>query len=158
MLLAVILAAASLVPSGKLYLGIDAGTQSTKAIVYDTATRAILGRGAVSHGLLSTDVIGRAEQDPKTWVDAMFQSTRTALDQAGEGAAELVRGIGVSGQQHGLVALDDTLEVIRPCAASLSVSPRKLHGQLCVVILAFVSRDGAKSQALVRHGVGRRSR
>ena len=98
---------------GPLYLGIDAGTQSTKAVVYDATSRTVVGRGAVSYGLLPTDVIGRAEQDPAEWVDAMFEACRQALD-ASDGARDRVRAISVSGQQHGLVALDEAYEVIRP--------------------------------------------
>ena len=98
---------------GHLYLGIDAGTQSTKAVVYDASSRAVVGRGAVSYGLLPTEVVGRAEQDPAEWVEAMFEACRQALD-ASEGSRDRVRAIGVSGQQHGLVALDEKFEVIRP--------------------------------------------
>ena len=107
-------------PSKPFYLGIDAGTQSTKAVVYDAAQKKIVGRGAVSYGLNPTDVIGRAEQDPAVWVDAMWRAGREALDVAGEGARAKVSGIGVSGQQHGLVPLDEDFSVIRPsklCAA-----------------------------------------
>ena len=101
MLLAAPLLTPSLVAPARYYLGIDTGTQSTKAIVYDATQRLIVGRGAVSHGLNPTSVVGRAEQDPEVWVDAMWRAGRAALDEmessVGAEARSLVSGIGVSG-------------------------------------------------------------
>ena len=107
---------AALQPAAALVIGIDAGTQSLKALVYDPATRAIIGRGAVSYGLnpVPDGVIGRAEQEPATWVDAMYEACASALAEAGPAAPAHVDAIGVSGQQHGLVALDADMRVIRP--------------------------------------------
>lgn len=51
-----------------LYLGIDAGTQSTKAILYNPRTKTVLGRGSYAHELLYTTVAGRAEQHPSSWI------------------------------------------------------------------------------------------
>ena len=78
MLLAAPLLTPSLVAPARYYLGIDTGTQSTKAIVYDATQRLIVGRGAVNHGLNPTNVVGRAEQDPEVWVDAMWRAGRAA--------------------------------------------------------------------------------
>ena len=78
----------------------------------------MLGVGAVPHGLLETDVPGRAEQDPAVWVDAMFSSCATALDaatkRAGADVRPSVKALAVSGQQHGMVALDASFAPIRP--------------------------------------------
>lgn len=107
--------------SPELYLGVDAGTQSIKALLYDTKSKSVVGQGAVALDLNPTDVVGRAEQDPSVWVDAMYTACNEALAAAGESlgidaaaTGECVRGMGVSGQQHGLVALDSNYEVIRP--------------------------------------------
>ena len=54
--------------SGPLYLGVDVGTQSTKALLYEAATREIVGRGSVSYSLTS-ERPGQAEQDPRTWIE-----------------------------------------------------------------------------------------
>ena len=98
------LLASSLIAPASYYLGIDTGTQSTKAVVYDATQRVIVGRGTVSHGLNPTSVVGRAEQDPEVWVDAMWKAGRAALDElessVGAEARSRVCGIGVSGQQH----------------------------------------------------------
>ena len=69
------------------------------------------GRGArtASHGYpLSTRTAGWAEQDPEDWWDA----AESALGEVAEGRD--VAGIGLSGQMHGLVALDGGDRVIRP--------------------------------------------
>ena len=111
-------AAASSIRASSYFIGIDSGTQSTKALVYDTDTKEVLGVGAVPHGLLETDVPGRAEQDPAVWVDAMFTSCATALDaatkRAGADVRPSVKALAVSGQQHGMVALDASFAPIRP--------------------------------------------
>lgn len=102
-----------------LFLGIDCGTQSTKAVVYDAKNKRTLGVGAVSYGMLPTQDPRQAEQNPAVWVQAMYDAVSAALTEAtrargGRSAGDCVRGIGVSGQQHGLVALDKDYAVIRP--------------------------------------------
>ena len=69
---------------------------------------------------LPSDGLQRAEQNPKQWLDAMLESSTAALDAAdeklgGNGAARAaMRGMGVSGQQHGMVVLDGEFRVLRP--------------------------------------------
>lgn len=92
-----------------MYLGIDCGTQGTKALLIDADGRA-LGRGYAPHSLVERPN-GAREQQPQWWVDALREAVRGAL--AGGSVGE-VRAIGVSGQQHGLVVLDEAGEVIRP--------------------------------------------
>ncbi|NWB83871.1 xylulokinase [Pseudomonas gingeri] len=96
----------------KLYLGIDCGTQGTKAIVLDSVSGQVLGQGSAPHTMIS-GANGRREQDTGQWLDAFVQSTREALAAASvDGQAILA--IGVSGQQHGLVLLDEQGQVLRP--------------------------------------------
>ncbi len=92
-----------------MYLGIDCGTQGTKALLID-ATGKPLGRGYAPHALIERSN-GAREQEPKWWVDALVTSVKHALAQAKDND---VIAIGVSGQQHGLVVLDEDLQVIRP--------------------------------------------
>ncbi len=54
-----------------------------------------------------------AEQDPGDWADAAFVAIRGALAAAGISGNQ-IRGVGVSGQMHGLVILDRDYQVIRP--------------------------------------------
>ena len=95
-----------------LYLGIDCGTQGTKALILDSESGQVLGLGSAGHTLIQ-DAQGRREQDPGQWLHALQDATRQALVQAGI-SGQQIQGIGVSGQQHGLVLLDSQGEVLRP--------------------------------------------
>jgi len=96
-----------------LLLGIDSGTQSTKALVVDARDGKVLASAAQEYDLIPNLPPGAKEQHPHTWRDAAASAIRRALRQAKAIAAE-VKAIGVSGQQHGFVALDKHGEVIRP--------------------------------------------
>lgn len=95
-----------------MYLGIDCGTQGTKALVLDTQSGRVLGEGSAVHRLIS-GANGRREQEPADWLQAFELATRAALEQA-DIPGSAILGIGVSGQQHGLVLLDARGEVLRP--------------------------------------------
>ncbi|MBS1801137.1 MAG: xylulokinase [Acidobacteria bacterium] len=92
-----------------MYLGVDCGTQGTKALLIDEEGTA-LGRGYAPHALVERET-GAREQDPQWWVDALRSSVGQALAAARRND---VRAIGISGQQHGLVILDKDQKVIRP--------------------------------------------
>lgn len=92
-----------------MFLGIDCGTQGTKALLVDESGR-MLGRGYAGHSLIERQN-GAREQEPRWWVDALREAVRQAVSQAPKGE---VVALGVSGQQHGLVVLDKDMEVIRP--------------------------------------------
>lgn len=94
-------------------LGLDIGTQSTRALAVDARTGAVLGTGTVAYGLIPDLPPGTKEQHPHTWRDAAASAIRQALRGAKAGPSE-VKAIGVSGQQHGFVPLDAKGEVIRP--------------------------------------------
>jgi xylulokinase len=96
-----------------LLVGIDSGTQSTKALVVDGDTGKVLGSATEGYDLIPNLPPGAKEQDPATWREATRKSIRKALKQAGAKPAE-VKAIGVSGQQHGFVPLDANGAVIRP--------------------------------------------
>jgi xylulokinase len=94
-----------------MFIGVDCGTQGTKALVLDENGR-VHGRGHAAHTLIERDS-GAREQHPSIWVEAMVAAVRMALAEAAA-PAEAIRCIGVSGQQHGLVVLDSAGAVIRP--------------------------------------------
>ncbi len=96
-----------------LVIGIDSGTQSTKALALDIRSRKVVGTGSVKYDLLPNLPAGAKEQHPQTWRDATTKAIKQALKAAKASAAE-VKAIGVSGQQHGFVPLDKSGEVIRP--------------------------------------------
>lgn len=96
------------------YIGIDSGTQSTKALVLDVESGEILATAQEEYDLIEGLPAGHMEQHPQAWMDAVKNTVASCLDQLGDERKGLVRGIGVSGQQHGMVVLDENDEVIRP--------------------------------------------
>ena len=96
-----------------LFIGIDSGTQSTKVLIVDGRSGKVLSEASQSYGLIEGLPPGAKEQHPHTWKEAAGNSMRKALKLAGASKEE-VKAIGVSGQQHGFVALDKSDEVIRP--------------------------------------------
>ena len=108
----------------ELVIGIDSGTQSTKALVVDVKNGKVLGEGTKAYGLISGLPAGAKEQDPSDWIKAAESSVRTALKRAKARAVE-VRAIGVSGQQHGFVPLDKKGNVIRPAKLWCDTSTSK---------------------------------
>lgn len=96
-----------------LVVGIDSGTQSTKALVVNASNGRVVGEGSSAYGLIEGLPPGAKEQHPEVWKDAAKKALRQALREAGAVSGE-VRALGVSGQQHGFVPLDAKGEVIRP--------------------------------------------
>jgi xylulokinase len=93
-----------------LLLGIDVGTSGAKALLVDT--RGTVVASATSDYPMSTPRPLWAEQDPPDWWRGTVEAIRTVL--AGRDPAEVV-GVGLTGQMHGLVLLDERGEVLRPC-------------------------------------------
>ncbi len=93
-------------PEGPLVVGVDSSTQSTKALVVDSATGGVVARGQAAHRVSGGE--GR-ESDPEEWWAALC----TALRQCGE-AAGRAAAVSVGGQQHGLVTLDSAGRPVRP--------------------------------------------
>jgi xylulokinase len=96
-----------------LLLGIDSGTQSTKVLVVNARDGKVVASAAQEYDLIPDLPPGAKEQHPHTWRDATASAIRRALRQAKGSGAE-VKAIGVSGQQHGFVPLDQDGKVIRP--------------------------------------------
>jgi xylulokinase len=96
-----------------IYLGIDCGTQGTKALALEAGSGIILAAASKSYDVLPGLPPGHVEQDPQTWVEAMDFTVRQVLLTLGERRKQ-VRGLGISGQQHGFVPLDAGNRVIRP--------------------------------------------
>jgi len=94
-----------------IYIGIDSGTQSTKTVAVDGQDGRVLASASAAYDLIPGLPPGHKEQHPQVWIDAVEETVSRVLSQVDRAA---VRGIGVSGQQHGFVALDAADEVIRP--------------------------------------------
>ena len=95
----------------QLFLGIDSGTQGTKAIVFSTTLKKVISEGYASHDLIENDV-GKKEQEPSWWIEASIKAITKALE--GVGSSKDVKAIGVSGHQHGMTPLDAEGHIIRP--------------------------------------------
>lgn len=92
-----------------LYLGIDLGTQSVKALLYDADARAIVATSSAGLELISRDN-GSREQLAQWWLDALH---KCLLDLPVD-LRRAVAAMGVSGQQHGFVPLGENGEVLAP--------------------------------------------
>ncbi|MFH2112106.1 MAG: xylulokinase [Candidatus Bathyarchaeota archaeon] len=124
-----------------LYIGVDSGTQSTRALVMDS-TGAVITKATRPHTLLGGLPLGHMEQRPEDWWLATVESIKECLADPKVDASR-VRAIGVSGQQHGLVPLDGDGGVIRPAklwndtstAAEAQALVEKLGGLEAVIDL-----------------------
>jgi xylulokinase len=92
-------------------MGIDIGTSGCKALIID-------GQGnveakATEEYPLSTPHPGWSEQDPEHWWQAVKSTVRLTLKDFNY--LNDIKAIGLSGQMHGLVALDKDDQVLRPC-------------------------------------------
>lgn len=97
--------------------GIECSSQLSKIIVCDSATGAVLRQSHSPHPELASarppagepPVAGarRAETDPKAWLLSLSDAAR-------DGMLEGVQAIGVSAQQHAMLAMDATGALVRP--------------------------------------------
>jgi xylulokinase len=94
-----------------LFLGIDVSTTSAKALLIDEQGK-VVSTGSTEL-TLSTPHPLWSEQDPVEWWEGTVKSIRQALDQAGVNG-KAVRAVGMTGQMHGLVLLDEQGRVLRP--------------------------------------------
>jgi xylulokinase len=92
-------------------VGIDVGTGGTRVVVVDDQGQ-VVASAAEPHEPFASPRYGWAEQDPEDWWRACRVAVRNAL--AGVPSADGVAAVGLSGQMHGAVVLDDGDEVLRP--------------------------------------------
>jgi xylulokinase len=92
-------------------LGIDIGTSGTKTLaVREDGT--ILASASAEYPC-EYPKPGWSEQHPDLWWDATVKTVREVIAKAGL-TAEEVKGVGLSGQMHGSVFLDEKGDVVRP--------------------------------------------
>lgn len=96
-----------------IFIGIDSGTQSTKAVALDSESGKILASAQESYDLIRGLPSGHMEQHPEDWITATKNVITQCVNLLGE-SSEKIKAIGISGQQHGLVVLDENDQVIRP--------------------------------------------
>lgn len=115
-----------------MYLGLDLGTSSVKAMLIDDAQQVI----GVGHAALTVQRPhpGWSEQAPGDWLRATEEAV-AALKASHPKELAAVKGIGLSGHMHGATLIDAKDRVLRPCilwndtrshaeAASLDADPR----------------------------------
>ncbi|PYE48338.1 xylulokinase [Deinococcus yavapaiensis] len=91
-----------------MYLGLDLGTASVKAALFDADGR--LARTVARAYDVRAPMPNQAESDPQAWWIAVGQAVRTLLDDD----AKSVHALGLSGQMHGVVLCDAEGEALRP--------------------------------------------
>jgi xylulokinase len=90
----------------------DVGTGGTRAVLVNAAGKLIAGASA-EHAPFKTAHPGWAEQAPEDWWRAAQQAIRQVLAAAPE-PHEPIQAIGLTGQMHGAVMLDENGAVLRP--------------------------------------------
>lgn len=85
-------------------LGIDIGTSGTKTVLFDVEANTV-SQKTVEYPLYQ-EKNGWAEQDPLDWWNATVEGIRYVLADSGVDAGK-IKGVGLSGQMHGLVMLDE---------------------------------------------------
>ncbi len=83
-----------------LVAGVDSSTQSCKVVIRDLDTGEVVRQGRASHP-------DGTSVDPAAWWDALLEAIAAA------GGLSDVAAVSIGGQQHGMVALDDSGEVVR---------------------------------------------
>lgn len=91
-------------------IGIDLGTSGTKTVLFDKDGQAV-SSSTVEYPLFQ-EKNGWAEQDPLDWWNAVQATVRAVLSESGVDPSD-VKGVGISGQMHGLVMLDENGDVLR---------------------------------------------
>jgi xylulokinase len=93
------------------FIGIDSSTTATKALLIDDKGT-VVGIASSEYSY-ETPYPLWSEQDPNLWWDATVRSIRSLIANTGV-SAESIKGVGLTGQMHGLVLLDENGSVLRP--------------------------------------------
>ncbi len=91
-------------------LGVDIGTSGTKTVLFTEDGTPV--SSATYEYPLYTPRNGYAEQEPLDWWNAVVNGIKQVISDSGIISSE-IKGVGLSGQMHGLVMLDGDNKVIR---------------------------------------------
>ncbi len=92
-------------------IGVDIGTSGTKTILIDAAGR-VLAHALEEYPLFTPKPLW-SEQNPQDWWTATCATIKSVIEKSGVDVRE-IKGVGLSGQMHGSVFLDENDEVLRP--------------------------------------------
>lgn len=95
----------------RLLLGVDISTTGAKALLIDQEGRVV--SSATTPLTLQTPQPLWSEQDPQEWWKSAVESIRQVIEAADIDPADIA-AIGLTGQMHGLVMLDNSGRVLRP--------------------------------------------
>lgn len=95
----------------KYVIGVDIGTSATKTVLFDERFNVIASES--QEYPMYQPQNGWAEQKPEDWRDAVIATIKSVVGNSDVNSEDIV-GIGLSGQMHGLVMLDENGEVLRP--------------------------------------------
>ncbi len=118
-------------------MGIDLGTSSVKTVIMDE-NGSIKGTAQQSYEII-IEKSGYAEQDPNVWWKAVVWTIKHVLNKTGIHSKK-IKGIGFSGQMHGLVMIDRNLLPIRPAIIWSDQRSRKEVAE----IYSIVGRETVK--------------
>jgi len=93
-------------------LGIDLGTSSVKSLLLSINSGKTIADASVTYPLYMTHP-GWAEQNPDDWLTSAIQCVQMVMGKAKITARDVI-ALSFSGQMHGLVCVDDNINVIRP--------------------------------------------
>lgn len=95
----------------KYVIGIDLGTSATKTVLFDEKGT-IISSASREYELFQPHN-GWAEQNPEDWYNAAISTLKSVISESGINSEDIV-SLGISGQMHGLVMLDEECNVLRP--------------------------------------------
>jgi xylulokinase len=113
-------------------LGIDVGTGGTRALIIDAGGR-VVASATQDHQAFASPQIGWAEQDPGDWWRACGIAVRKALALS-RLRADQIACVGLSGQMHGAVLLDEQDRAVRPALIWCDVRTEKQSRDLTAQI------------------------
>ena len=114
------------------FLGIDVGTGGTRALLIDEQGR-VIASATEEHRAFASPQIGWAEQDPDDWWRACGVAVREALAKS-HLRGDQISCVGLSGQMHGAVLLNDQGRVVRPALIWCDVRTEKQSQHLTAQI------------------------
>ena len=99
----------------KYFAGLDVSTQSCKIVIINSDEQILefvdrvnydkdLVHYGTEHGVIQSDELGVSESNPLMWIEAVDEVFKKALEHGFP--MDQIKAISVSGQQHGLVAID----------------------------------------------------
>jgi len=91
-------------------IGVDLGTSGTKTVLFDVDGNVVASK-TIEYPLYQ-EKNGWAEQEPLDWWNAAVETLRFVVTESGVNPAD-IKGLGISGQMHGLVMLDQDGNVLR---------------------------------------------